>query len=494
MSRRVAIFVVAVLIVGLVPIDSAAAPLAAVPATVRVNISGLGVKYARIGSLTGVLTVTRPGGGLVYQGYLSTLIRTEVKRLANPGGRAAKLPLEVSPDERAGLRQDVRDARLGGLVDAVPLVTVPFEFAIEQPGADPLGPALIAAQEMIPLHFETSDGMLNFNGRIYRGTFDLTKDDDGDMILVNEVDTARYLASVVGSEEPTTWMPQALAAQAIAARTYLVTHLGRHDAYDLEGDTRDQEYDGFGGETDSTLRAVERTAGLVATYRGRPIEALYSANAGGFTEDSENVFPNALPYLRAVRSPGDEEAGRSTWGRTSWQWTQEYTEPELRAYLAVRGINVGRLERIEIAGKTGAGRVTAARIVGSERTRELTKDVTRYYFGLRSTMFDVTLRPAETELVTVLGSERSRQLELLGARLLGAVRGSVRDPDNLQPYRIIAWRYAVPPRFVFTGRGFGHGVGMSQWGAQGMALAGASYEEILKHYYTGISLTNIGGA
>src|SRR5207253_8216898 len=68
----------------------------------------------------------------------------------------------------------------------------------------------------------------------------------------------------------------------------------RHDNYDLEGDTRDQEYDGLAGESDSTVKAVQRTAGMIATYRGSAIEALYSANAGGITEDSENVYANAL--------------------------------------------------------------------------------------------------------------------------------------------------------------------------------------------------------
>src|SRR3989442_13741944 len=101
-------------------------------------------------------------------------------------------------------------------------------------------------------------------------------------------------------------MPEALAPQAIAARTYLATHLRRHASYDLEGDTRDQEDDGLGGETKSTLRAIERTAGHIATYRGAPIEALYSANAGGFTEDGEKVYARAPPYLQAVPWSSDQ--------------------------------------------------------------------------------------------------------------------------------------------------------------------------------------------
>src|SRR5437870_18057 len=138
--------------------------------------------------------------------------------------------------------------------------------------------------------FRTTDGVLTLNGRAYRGTFELAPDDEGDMIVVNTVSPHDYLASVVGSEEPSSWENEALASQAIAARTYLYTHLGLHKSYDLEGDTRDQEYDGTMNEDSRTLRAVERTAGVIVTYKGAPIEALYSANAGGITENSENVY------------------------------------------------------------------------------------------------------------------------------------------------------------------------------------------------------------
>src|SRR5207253_7598915 len=129
------------------------------------------------------------------------------------------------------------------------------------------------------IKFLTTDGVLTLNGKAYRGTFELAPDDEGDMIVVNTVSPHDYLASVVGSEEPSSWEPEALASQAVAARTYLYTHLAKHRAYDLEGDTRDQAYDGTTNEDARTLKAVERTAGLIATYRGAPIDALYSANA-----------------------------------------------------------------------------------------------------------------------------------------------------------------------------------------------------------------------
>jgi len=465
--------------------------LAPLPSTIRVNISLLGTTYAKIGS-TGSFTVTEEDGTKLYQGYANTVARRGVRRLADPSHALAGVR---DPGERRSLLQLFRQARLRAQVEDIPIVTVPFEFALEGDGSDSLPAPLLSAQQITPLHYVSSGGLLTFNGRAYRGTLDLTRDDEGDMIVVNEVDTASYLASVVGSEEPTSWMPEALAAQAIAARTYLSRHLGRHDNYDLEGDTRDQEYDGLAGESDSTVKAVQRTAGMIATYRGAAIEALYSANAGGITEDSENVYANALPYLRSVPSPADDVAQASSWGHTSWEWKTEFTAPQLRSYIGARGIDVGDPQRIDLTRLTATGRVLAARIVGSRGSHDIGKDSSRYYFGLRSTLFSVETRPEETEFVDASNVERTRQLEFLGASVERTFTVSVKDPDRtIHTLRVLGWQYRLPARFVFTGRGYGHGVGMSQWGAQGMALGGKSAEEILKHYYLGIEITKLGGA
>jgi stage II sporulation protein D len=488
LARTVAV----VLLLATMPERAAAsAPLAPLPATIRVNVSLLGTSYAKIGS-TGSLSVTKDDGTVLYQGYKNTVARRGVRRLADPSRSVVSVR---DPGERRSLLQEVREARRRAQVEDIPIATVPFEFSVEGDGSDPLAAPTFSAQQITPLHYVASGGLLTFDGRAFRGTMDLTRDDEGDMIVVNQVDTASYIASVVGSEEPTTWMPEALAAQAIAARTYLSTHLARHDNYDLEGDTRDQEYDGLAGESASTVKAVERTRGIIATYNGRPIEALYSANAGGITEDSENVYANALPYLRSVPSPADEIAQASSWGHTSWVWTTEFTAPQLRSYIGARGVDVGDPQRIDLVRLTGTGRVLAATIVGSSGSRDIGKDRARYYFGLRSTLFTVTTHPEETEYVEASNVDRVRQLEFLGATLQRTFTMNVRDPDRVaRTLRVLGWQYRLPARFVFTGKGYGHGVGMSQWGAQGMALGGKSAEEILRHYYLGIDLTTLSGA
>jgi stage II sporulation protein D len=471
--------------------------LAAVPATVRVNVALYGTSYALIGS-TGAMTATAEDGSVLYKGGQRMVARTNVQRI---DGEPITLPPAregMTPEERASRLELLREARRAAreAQGTGTLVTIPFEVSVLAGSDDALGTPVLSAPRVRVVRFVADFGYLNFGGRLFRGALEVTTDDAGDMIVVNQVETGPYLASVTGAESPSSWHPQALAAQAIAARTYLVTHLRRHGNYDLEGDVRDQEYAGIGTEAESTIRAVERTAGIVATYRGAPIEALYSANAGGVTEDSENVYTNALPYLRSVPSPGDELAKDSGFGKTSWEWNREFTAPQLGNYLSSRGINVGVPRRVELVRVTSAGRVTLARVVGTAGTRDIGKDATRYYFGLKSSLFTVQLTEGgEAEFVSWRDAARLIDMSILGSELLGTTYERILNEDReLIAIRITGFVYKLPPRFVFYGRGFGHGVGMSQWGAQGMALNGATYEQILKHYYQGIALTHIGGA
>ena len=501
MKRRTLLghFATCVVIAASLPLSEPAdaVTLAAVPETVRVNVSLYGTSYALIGS-TGAMIATTEDGKVLYQGGQRMVARTNVQRIE---GEPITLPPPregMTREEKASRLELLREARRAAREAVVTgkLVTIPFEVSLLAGSDDAMGTPMLSAPRVGVIRFVADFGYLNFAGRLFRGILEVTTDDSGDMIVVNQVATSRYLASVTGAESPSSWNGEALAAQAIAARTYLVTHLHRHGTYDLEGDTRDQEYAGLGTEADSTIRAVERTAGIVATYRGSPIEALYSANAGGVTEDSENVYANALPYLRSVPSPGDELAKDSGWGKTSWEWNREFTAPQLGDYLRSRGINVGVPQRIDLVRVTGAGRVTLARIVGTAGSRDIGKDVTRYYFGLKSSLFTVELTPGgEAEFVSWRDTARLVDMGILGSELLGTTYERILNQDReLISIRITGFVYKLPPRFIFWGRGFGHGVGMSQWGAQGMALGGANYEQILKHYYQGIALTNIGGA
>jgi len=474
---------------------ASAASLPALPTTVRVNVAGLGTSYAVIAS-TGTISAIGPDGTLLYRGTGKTLARTNVRSVASLGVELPSRDAAAGALSRADRAALIRDARLA-IAESGPqaIVTVPFQFSLLQSADDDLGKSVLQADKIQGIKFQTSDGLLTVNGRAFHGTFELAPDDEGDMVVVNTVSTHDYLASVVGSEEPSSWEAEALASQAIAARTYLYTHLAKHKSYDLEGDTRDQEYDGVANEDSRTRAAVERTAGLVVTYAGAPIEALYSANAGGITEDSETVFANALPYLRSVPSPGDEVAKDSSWGHTSWEWTKEMSAAQLRDYLQQRGLSVGTPTAIQLTSVSSTGRVIGAMITGTAGSQPIGKDRARYYFGLMSSLFTVKVTPTgANERVDAANAARISALELLGARVVQTSFEVLRDGSgNELGLRVTGYVYELPATFVFTGKGFGHGVGMSQWGAQGMALGGASYQQILAHYYIGTALVAVGG-
>src|SRR5437773_6874188 len=391
----------------------AAPRIPAVPATVRVNVTPFGVNYTLITS-TGNITAKRADGRLVYAGPQRFVARTFVRRAEGIALSLPPKPVTLTPDERIARRQQLREARIAELEsrsEPARILTIPFELSVLRTPEDALGQPLVSEQTPVGIFFSTTDGVLTVNGRGFRGTLEITTDDEGEAIIVNTVETGVYLASVIGSEEPSTWEPEALAAQAIAARTYLVTHLKKHKSYDLEGDTRDQEYDGVGNEVRTTVRAVDRTAGLVATYRGAPIEALYSANAGGITEDSEAIFANALPYLRSVPSPGDELAKDSGWGRTSWDWSREYTAPQLGDQMRFRGVDVGVPVKIEVLEQTKAGRPTSTRITGTKGAATVSAEKARYIFGLKSNLFTPVLHPSdELEWVNVRNADRLRDM------------------------------------------------------------------------------------
>ena len=496
MRRLIAAFAVGLLVLNALP--ARAGPAYALPDTVRINIGADGMTAAVVSS-TGPFAVTAPDGTPLFRDSGRLALRTNVLRL---DGEIAIPRGYVPADERPTRLALLREARMAEAVSPKSLVRVPFE--LEQLASvstldTGIGPSIFRAERIVGLRIAPTDrGTLTLNGKGYRGTFEVAPYGRG-FTIINTVPTDRYLVSVVGSEIPQDWHREAQSAQVIAARTYLLRHLGSHGSYDLDGDERDQAYKGVYGEADSTEKVVQRTAGLIITYGGAPIDAFYSANAGGATESSENVWITPLPYLRSVPSPADDVALRSSWGASSYEWTKEYTEPQLRRQLAKVGVNVGQIQGIDLAQTSPTGGVLLARIRGSLGTRDVVKDSTRYTFGLKSQLFTVELRPAnDLELVKVDNLTRIGELVMLGAdrsRVVVSAR-STADADGavvVSGFKSTQYLYQLPPRIVFEGKGYGHRVGMSQWGMQGMALQGSDYEQIIKHYYQGVSLTKIAG-
>lgn len=280
--------------------------------------------------------------------------------------------------------------------------------------------------------------------------------------LVNAVNIEEYLYSVVPSEMPAWWPEAALEAQAVAARSYTLHRRTRFHArgFDLASSVASAYYRGVSGEHPRTTAAVDATRALVLSDGRGTLDAVYSANAAGYTESSESVWGFAtslvhaadpqLPPLEPQRSPGtvyrwlldrpESYSGDPAFAANSaYRWTLLVAREDIERRLAAGGSQIGRIRRI-IPGRRGVtGRLESVRIVGTEGEAVVHRDSIRSRLGgLRSNLFVVT-----------------PQL----------------DGDG------------VPQHFYFKGAGWGHGVGMCQTGAAGMAADGFSVAKILNHYY-----------
>lgn len=350
----------------------------------------------------------------------------------------------------------------------------------------------------VPLEFIAAQGVdstISLTGRRYRGDLRLEPDGAGYMVT-NVLPLEEYLYSVVGAEMPSGWEPEALKAQAVAARTYALRQVDPDADFDICDSTACQAYRGIESETPSVREAVEATRGIIATYEGTPIDAVYSANMGGQTAASEDVWSNFVPYLRSVASPFDNLALDSGWAADDYEWVLALTPSQLLADLRHRGYELSSLEGLSVVADDGRGRATALEIRGSPGDLTIYRDEIRYALGVKSTIFNVATLDESLErmVVNFPGGDGGQ----LAARTpAGGYRRSISFDEAPAPYRlsngsVFSREIMVPAKIIISGRGVGHGVGMSQWGAQGMALAGQGYEAILKHYFTGIELTQAG--
>jgi stage II sporulation protein D len=303
---------------------------------------------------------------------------------------------------------------------------------------------------------EEADPGLWLGQRRYRGRLQL-RWEAGQLQVVNHVPLEVYLPSVVGSEMPASWPLEALRAQAVAARTYALKARKPAAVFDLQATTSSQVYKGVEAETPSTVAAVEATRGLVLTYNNTLIDAVFHSSSGGSTENSGDLWSRQLPYLVSVPDYDNASPVRD--------WRQPLDQTKLRQAFPELGGALG----IDVISTTPTGRVRQARVVGPSGQLALSGAQLRSRLGLKSTLVRFELVPT---------SPPSAAFTAL-----------------LPPPPVSAFTLPAPPastaevvQLVAVGRGFGHGVGMSQWGALAMAQRGDSFAAILKHYYRGTEL------
>lgn len=320
-------------------------------------------------------------------------------------------------------------------------------IAIGKKGITINGKEISASKVMVHVNSKSKKGILKLDGTPYRGNLCIDhRKGKTKLTTVNEVMLEDYLYGVVPNEVSHSWPMEALKAQAVAARTFVLHDLKKHasEGYDVCATTHCQVYRGKQKENVRTNQAVDATKGEYLAYKGKAILSLFHASGGGYTENSENVWGKREPYLRGV--PDYNES----------PWEVNVTLDKLSSVLKSCGKAVGEIREIKLSklekqpvkvGDRGiSGRVRTMTIEGERGSVQVSGNDMRSMLGLKSTLFDIDKR-------TFKGKESES--------------------------------------FTIKGYGFGHGLGMSQWGAKAMAEKKKDYEEILKHYYSQVDIKKI---
>lgn len=342
-----------------------------------------------------------------------------------------------------------------------------------------------AKVKVAPGEVEGKISAMQYKGKKYRGSITMQSLVESDITLINELSFDQYLYSVVPSEMPASWHLEALKAQAVAARSYALVTMGRHDnnGFDLCSTEHCQAYNGLEQEKSSTTEAVNATKGKIITYNGMPISAFFHSSSGGHTEDSENVWGAKTDYIRGVDD-------KYSLGSPYDNWTVELDKTAIKEKLAGANIDLGDIRDISILEVSQYGRVTKLEIKGTKETRVFEKEKIRSIIGTTSlksiwyklrTDADIFVRGS-----LLAASEQGRTSSMYVVSAAGKTK--VNSPGNLVNVKGITSSKTynvIPNTYIFDGKGFGHGLGMSQYGAKGMAEAGNNYQKILEYYYQG---------
>lgn len=276
-------------------------------------------------------------------------------------------------------------------------------------------------------------------GRLFRGDVEVLKKDNGRMMLINYIALDDYLYGVLYHEVSHRWPMDVLKAQAIAARTFAIyqARQNRLQPYDLRSDIYSQVYGGSTSERWSTTMAVNSTSGMILSYKGGILPSYYHATCSGHTEDAGNLWKVSIPPLAGVEC---NYCDRSPY----LDWAKEISLFSLESKLRENGYKIGKITAINVISRNRSGRVDKMDIRDNAGVSVvLTGKDFRQLIGpndLRSTKFDMSIK-----------------------------YGSL----------------------FIDGHGWGHGVGMCQWGAYGMALKGMKFDQILKFYYPGSEIISI---
>jgi stage II sporulation protein D len=362
----------------------------------------------------------------------------------------SKTALAASLELRVAIEENVPQVRIGSSVNATitdastnqPLGEIQgMNGFTATPGGRGIALDRYSASS-IAITPKDPNGVVWIGDRWYRGRTIIRPSSSG-LTAINHVDLEHYLYSVLGGEMNGNWPQEALKAQAVAARSYALYRRNRdgNSSFDLCDTARCQVYRGVQDESTGTQTAVNGTAGQVLTHNGTIIEALFHSSSGGHTENVEDVWSTRVPYLRAV--PDYDQAA------PVYSWTKTISSTELGNIVGLGPIkNV-----IPIGSPTAGGSYRKLQFISTSGT---SKAVTTE--NLRDTL-----------------NLRSAKIKIIGQFSNTKANTKTQNPDT----------------FIIQGNGFGHGLGMSQYGAKGMAEQGVNYQQIVLHFFQNTKLAKI---
>ncbi len=377
--------------------------------------------------------------------------------------------------------------------------------------------SLSASQGIFPIDITE---VIYANADGYRGGFCFFPVDQTKMNLINYVELEDYVRGVVHSEIGQRSPLETIKAQAVCARSYAISNLGRHKAsgYDICGTTHCQVYKGYKNEYPSTNQACEETEGLVIKNNGQTVSAYYSKNDGGHTDNVEDIWGNKVGYLRGIR---DEFS-------PLYKWEKTYTFQELATILNQAGYTVGNISSVTITQRNASGTVAKLAIWDQRKQTILSANSLRSALGMntiKSGMFsfspigpkdlDEALENATSVVensgtVTVINLNEQRSysktLQIIGRDgiIRDVVAGSLaisdgkmtvlpkeetsNPSDTFTPIINLGAESQLSTPITFYGLGWGHGVGMAQDSIIAMGKLGYDYKYMLNYFFTDIKI------
>lgn len=345
-----------------------------------------------------------------------------------------------------------------------------------------------------------SASKISLGTRSYRGRMEIGRYSGNKLTAVNIVGIEAYLAGVVTNEMSTSYNMEALKAQAVCARSYAYvkggfTCIGTLDnPYKLTDTTSSQVYRGYTGESAKARQAVKATKGEIIYSDGQPVEAFYFSTSGGSTESAIEVWGTKSSIYTKVFDQYELSPEKKP-------WVISYTYSEAEKLLKNAGYDVGSIESVTEEVVTSSGRVYKLKVTGSKGKASIDMNKAESLFSLPSSKYRVATQDTKRDVLYGITSASTAAVDMEDINLIygnGKKAKVTADTDQLiaiteDNFYNIPYKLPDGRKIAFFGMGYGHGIGLSQAGAQGLAQNGYDYVDILKYYYKNIEIGEYNG-